>query len=85
MLSSLGGGLAAGGAILVARSYGAGDIVKARKNANVVFSLALIVSLIMLLLMPFSNYILTLSKVPEDLISISTSYFRFLLNKERKV
>lgn len=79
LLSSLGGGLAAGGAILVARSYGAGDIVKARKNANVVFSLALIVSLIMLLLMPFSNYILTLSKVPEDLISISTSYFRLQL------
>ena len=48
LLSSLGGGLAAGGAILVARSYGAGNIEKARKNANVMFTMALIVSLIML-------------------------------------
>ena len=79
LLSSLGGGLAAGGAILVARSYGAGNLEKARKNANVMFTMALIVSLIMLLLMPFSNSILRLSKVPEDLISISTMYFRLQL------
>ena len=79
LLASLGSGLAAGGAILVARLYGAGKIDKARKNANVMFTMSLIISAIILLLIPLSGQILKLAHVPEELITISKTYFQLQL------
>ena len=80
LLSSLGSGLAAGGAILVARAYGAGDIEKARKNANVMFSMSLIImGVILVAFLPMSTLILKIAQVPDELINISKSYFRLQL------
>lgn len=80
LISSIGSGLAAGGTLVVARLYGAGKINEARKNANVVFSMASIVCILILTIMlPLSNHILTLAKVPDELIKISDSYFKLQL------
>ena len=53
LLASLGSGLTAGGVIFVARLYGAGNIEKARKSANVLFTMSLIIiGLIIFIFMP---------------------------------
>lgn len=79
LISSLGMGLAGGGAIIVARLYGAGKIDEAKKNANVIFTLGLILAAFIIVLLPFSKGILILCQVPDDLIAISTGYFTLQL------
>ena len=80
LLASIGSGLTAGGVILVARLYGKGDIEKARKNANVLFTMSLvIIALILCVFLPLSNSILLAAKVPEELIKISKTYFQLQL------
>ena len=80
LLASLGSGLTAGGVILVARLYGKGDIKTARKNANVLFTMSLvIIALILCVFLPLSNNILLLAKVPTELIAISKTYFQLQL------
>ena len=56
LISSLGLGIAGGGAIIVSRRYGAGNIKEAKKYSNVIFSLQLIVIAITILLIPFWKY-----------------------------
>ena len=76
-IMAIGTGLSGGGAIIVARLYGAGKIEEAKKNANVMFTFALITSTIILLLfLPFSTFVLRLCQVPDDLITISDLYFK---------
>lgn len=76
LLSSLGSGVAAGGGILVARLFGAGDMDDARYHSNQVISLSnIIVALLLAICLPLSVPIMHLSKVPDELISIGTGYF----------
>ena len=76
LLSSLGSGLAAGGGILVARQFGAGDMEKARYLSNQTISLSnIIIALLLGICVPFAVPIMKLSGVPDELISIGTSYF----------
>lgn len=76
LISSLWLGLAGGGSILVSRAYGEGKIDVAKKYANVMFTMALIVCVIIAVLcIPFSKQILLLTQVPDDLIEISNGYF----------
>ena len=76
LLSSLGSGLAAGGGILVARQFGAGDMEKARYLSNQTISLSNIIIVLLLgICVPFAVPIMKLSGVPDELISIGTSYF----------
>ena len=80
LLASLGSGLTAGGVIFVARLYGAGNIEQARKSANVLFTMSLIIiGLIIFIFMPLSTSILKLAKVPLELINISKTYFQLQL------
>lgn len=79
LISSLGLGIAGGGAIIVSRKYGAGDIKEARKYSNVVFTMSLLVNALFIILIPFSSLILKLCRVPEDLIAISDGYFKLQL------
>lgn len=80
LISSLGSGLAAGGGIIVSRLYGSGDFKESKKFANIVFTLGLILcGFLIIFLMPFANQVLYLCQVPEELITISDSYFRLQL------
>ena len=76
LLSSLGSGLAAGGGILVARQFGAGDMEKARYLSNQTISLSnIIIALLLGICVPFAVPIMRLSGVPDELINIGTGYF----------
>ena len=76
LLSSLGSGLAAGGGIIVARLFGAGDMERARYNSNQVISLATVVIMLLFgICLPFPQLIMRLMGVPDEFISIGTGYF----------
>jgi putative MATE family efflux protein len=76
LLSSLGSGLAAGGGILVARHFGAGDTEKARFHSNQTISLStIVIALLLGICIPFALPIMRFSGVPSELISIGTGYF----------
>ena len=76
LLSSLGSGLAAGGGILVARFFGAGDMDKARFHSNQTISLSnIIIAVLLCICIPFAVPIMRVSGVPDELISIGTGYF----------
>jgi putative MATE family efflux protein len=73
---AFGGGIAAGGSVIVARLYGAGNMDDARKNANVAFSASIVFSsIIAIVLVIFGKGFLTLLAVPEDVISTGLGYY----------
>ena len=76
LLSSLGSGLAAGGGILVARQFGAGDMDKARFYSNQTVSLSnIIIAILLGVCIPWALPIMKISGVPDEFISIGTGYF----------
>ena len=76
LLSSLGSGVAAGGGIIVARLFGAGDMEKARFHSNQVISLStVVIALLLGICVPLAVPIMRFSGVPDELIKIGTSYF----------
>lgn len=76
LLSSLGSGVAAGGGIIVARLFGAGDMEDARYHSNQVVSLSsIVVAILLAVCLPLALPIMRLSGVPDELISIGTGYF----------
>ncbi len=77
MITALGSGLAVGGSIKISEAYGRGDYETVSKRTATVYTLAVAVSvLVALTLVPFAPAFLRLLKTPEDLIAISTGYFR---------
>ena len=76
MISSLGIGIASGGGILIARSFGSGDYEKGNKIIRVLVTLAFIIScLVLLICIPFSRQILLLCGLDETLLEVGISYF----------
>ena len=76
MFNAIGVGLASGGSILVARSFGAGDFDRGNKIIKVLSTLGIIVALsLCVICIPFSGPILLLCGLDENLLGISTGYF----------
>ena len=76
LLSSLGAGVAAGGGILVARLFGAGDMDDARYYSNQIISLSsVIVALLLAICLPLALPIMRISGISDELIAIGTGYF----------
>ncbi|MGM9971567.1 MAG: MATE family efflux transporter [Anaeroplasmataceae bacterium] len=75
MLSTIGGALATAGGILVSRRYGADDINGAKRCANVLFTLALIVAGVTLLFIPIGVPFLKVLKTDETTISGAMGYY----------
>jgi Na+-driven multidrug efflux pump len=77
LLSSFGSGISAGGAILIAKYYGAGDIKKAKKYANVTFAWELIIIVLSLIIfLPLAEPIMRLTGCNDELVKIAHNYFR---------
>ncbi len=75
-ISAFGAGLAAGGAVLVSRLYGAGKIKDAKKASGNLFILALIMSaIIIVLFMPLAVPLMKLCQISETAIAIGKTYF----------
>lgn len=75
MISTVGGALAAGGGIIIARRFGARQLEGARKYANTLFSLALTVALATLLFIPFGEPFLKLFKTDQTTIDNAMGYY----------
>ncbi len=79
-ISAFGAGLASGGGVLVSRHYGKGNVAAARHASSNLFSMSLIISgLLMLLLIPLAVPIMKLCQVAPDSIAIGKTYFRLQL------
>lgn len=73
---AFGGGIAAGGSVIVARHYGANQMDEARKNASASFVIAfLFASLIAGLLILLGEPFLRLFNAPEEVIQTGMGYF----------
>jgi putative MATE family efflux protein len=75
-ISAIGGGIAIGGAVFVARNYGAGDFDSARKYAAQTLIMATIVSgIFAAIMMIFAVPILKLLNAPQAIIDIGLGYY----------
>ena len=80
MFSAFGGGLASGGAVLVARYYGAGKVHDARNASGNLFTLAIILNIVILLIfLPLARQVMQICQVADSAIDIGLNYFRLQL------
>ena len=75
MISTIGGALATGGGIMVARRYGAKQLEEARKCANTLFTMAMVVALVTLVFIPMGEPFLRLFNTDESIIEHSIGYY----------
>ena len=75
VILAVGGGLAAGGSILVSRYYGAGEFDYVRRLVNVLFGLCGILSVGILLMIPVAPAVLSFFGTPDTLAEEGTGYF----------
>lgn len=76
MISALGGGLAAGGSILISRQIGRKDYERAKKLATTIFTYTLLIGIITcLIIIPLSGTLLKLIQIDESLIEVGKEYF----------
>lgn len=75
MIQTLGGAIATGGGILIAKKIGEKDMTGAKKSANTLFSLALIIAGITLLFIPFAVPFLKLLRTDQSTIDNALGYF----------
>lgn len=79
-ISAFGGGLAAGGAVIVSRYYGAGKVSNARHASSNLFFMAFVMSgLLCLLFIPLAKPIMQLCQIAPQSIEIGVGYFRLQL------
>ncbi|MBP3567589.1 MAG: hypothetical protein J6K04_00345 [Lachnospiraceae bacterium] len=75
MISTIGGALATGGGIMVARRYGAKQLEDAKRYANTLFTLAMVVALVTLVLIPIGVPFLKLFHTDQSIIDNSLGYY----------
>ena len=76
MLFAVGTGLSVGGSIIIARSYGEGDLEKVAGQISTLFFAGIAIgSFILALAIPFAYPFLRLLRMPQDLIAQGTVYF----------
>jgi len=75
MISTVGGALATGGGILVSRRYGENKISEAKRCANCLFSIALIVAGLTLLFIPVGVPFLKLLQTDQSTIDNAMGYY----------
>ena len=75
MIQTLGGAIATGGGILIAKKIGEKDIDGARKSANTLFTLASIIAILTLLFIPLAVPFLTLLQTDQTTIDNALGYF----------
>ncbi|MBQ9120517.1 MAG: hypothetical protein IJY09_10790 [Lachnospiraceae bacterium] len=75
MISTVGAALATGGGITVAKRFGAGQLDKAKRCANTLFTVAMIVALITLIFIPIGEPFLKLFKTDQSTIDNAIGYY----------
>lgn len=75
MISTIGGAMATGGSIMVSRHYGARQTETARRYANTLFTLAMVVACATLVLIPLGVPFLNLFNTDQSIIDNSIGYY----------
>lgn len=75
LVSSAGAGLAMGSSLKISEAYGAGDYGLVKKQVSSLFAMCGILDLLLFLLIPFTPWLLRLSRTPEELIRSGSTYF----------
>ena len=78
LILSLGFGLVAGASVSMSRSFGEGDYQGVRKSFNNLLTLLFGVMGLLLILVPFVPYLLSLFGVPDVFVKEGSSYFQVL-------
>lgn len=79
LILSLGLGLVAGAAVVMSRSFGEGDFEGVRKSFGNLMVLLFFVMLLLLVMVPFVPFFLSLMGTPEVFIREGASYFQVLI------
>ena len=75
MLMAIGSGLSIAGGVMIARTFGSGDMDRVRTQISTLFFIAIgIGALILLVMIPLMYPFLRLMKMPEELIGQGTVY-----------
>lgn len=75
LVSSVGAGLAMGSSLKISEAYGAGDYDLVRKRVSSLFAMCGILDIMIFVLIPFTPWLLRLSRTPEELILGGSTYF----------
>lgn len=75
MISAVGTGLAVGSTLKISEAYGAGDYTLVKKRLSSLITICAGISLVVLVMMPFTPVLLRLMGTPADFIDIGTKYF----------
>jgi len=79
VFSAIGAGLVAGSMIEINKAYGAGGYDLAKRRCNVLFTLLLVVSVLILLTIPFIRPFLLFIGTPVELVETGSEYFSVFL------
>lgn len=75
MISALGTGLAIGSSLKISEAFGAGDYALVKKRLSTLIMLCFGIGLFVLLLTPFTPFLLRVTGTPEAFITIGARYF----------
>ena len=79
MISAVGTGLAVGSTLKVSEAYGAGDYSLVKKRVSTLLAICGIISIAVLIMIPFTPILLRTMGTPKDFIDVGTRYFTVTL------
>lgn len=75
IIAAVGTGLAVGSSLKISQSYGAGDYDLVKKRLSTLIAICFGISVLVLLMIPFTPFFLKISGTPDEFINIGTKYF----------
>jgi len=75
LISAAGTGLSIGGGMKISEAYGAGDYTLVKKRVSTVYAICGIISLLVLMIIPFAESFLRLNGTTETMIADGVQYF----------
>lgn len=75
MIAAIGTGLAVGSSLKISEAYGAGDYKLVKNRLSTLITICAVLSLIVLLMIPFTPSFLRIMGTPDEFISVGTNYF----------
>lgn len=75
MISAVGMGLAVGSSLKISEAYGAGDYVLVKKRLSSLLAICACISVLVLMMVPFTPVLLKACGTPQDFIAVGTKYF----------
>lgn len=79
IISAVGGGLAVGASLKISEAYGQGKYDLLKKRVSTLYAMCGILSVCILMIIPFANQVLAFAKTPPELIAEGSTYFRLQL------